>query len=107
LYRACNERFVSMLESGAVEEVRQFRQHHADDAPVTRALGYRPIAACLDGTLTQAGMIEQSQADTRHYAKRQVTWFRNRFQSHVTVTTIDHMPSEQDTRRIIAAFTSF
>ena len=78
LYRACNARFLQMVDEGAVDEVRQFAQLSPDPSlPAMRALGVRELMAHLEGRSTLAEAIAQAQTATRQYAKRQVTWFRH------------------------------
>ncbi len=82
LYERCNARFLWMLENGAWEEVREFSERVEsgevnDGVPLTKALGYQPLLACLRGEMGKDEAIERGQAETRHYAKRQSTWFRN------------------------------
>lgn len=78
LYQRCDLRFESMFESGAVDEVKRLLQRKLPaDRPVMRAIGVPEIAAVLSGSLDQAHAIEHAKKATRHYAKRQYTWFRN------------------------------
>lgn len=82
LYQRCNERFLWMLENGAWEEVEAFAARVecgevTDGVPMTKALGYKPLLACLRGEMSKKEAITQGQTDTRRYAKRQSTWFRN------------------------------
>ncbi|MBT6566400.1 MAG: tRNA (adenosine(37)-N6)-dimethylallyltransferase MiaA, partial [Candidatus Puniceispirillum sp.] len=46
---------------------------------VMKALGVRQLSAYLDGDVAKADAIHQSKQDSRHYAKRQMTWLRNNF----------------------------
>ena len=78
LYARCDTRFATMLERGAVEEVRRLLARQLDPAsPVMRAIGVPEIAKHLSGewSLDQVGRVG-AQA-TRNYAKRQYTWFRH------------------------------
>jgi len=82
LYQRCNERFLWMLGNGAWEEVEEFAGRVEsgevkDGVPLTKALGYKPLLACLRGELDKDEAIRLGQTETRHYAKRQSTWFRN------------------------------
>lgn len=78
LYARCDARASAMLEAGALEEVRALLARDlAPDLPVMRALGVRPFAAHLAGGLDLAAAADQVRTDTRRYAKRQLTWFRN------------------------------
>ena len=77
---ACDRRFVDMIDRGAVGEVESFLQHYEAAAPAARALGFAALAEYLKHSTTLDEAIAKAQAQTRQYAKRQATWFRNRFQ---------------------------
>lgn len=71
-------RFATMLEKGAVEEVKALLALGlSSDLPAMRAIGVGEIARMLAGTITPAQAAELSTIATRQYAKRQMTWFRN------------------------------
>ena len=73
-------RFEQMVDSGAVEEVRALRTLDLDPSlPVMKAIGVREIGDWLDGLASRDEAIERAVIATRQYAKRQRTWFRNRF----------------------------
>jgi tRNA dimethylallyltransferase len=77
LYRRCDTRFEEMLERGALEEVAALRAVALDpQLPAMSALGVAPLLAHLAGDLTLAAAAAQAKADTRRYAKRQLTWLR-------------------------------
>jgi tRNA dimethylallyltransferase len=70
-------RFDAMLAAGALDEVRGLMaQGLSAELPVMRALGVAPLAAHLAGTLALDVAVATAKADTRKYAKRQVTWLR-------------------------------
>ncbi|PKP83916.1 MAG: tRNA (adenosine(37)-N6)-dimethylallyltransferase MiaA [Alphaproteobacteria bacterium HGW-Alphaproteobacteria-2] len=72
-------RFRTMLEEGALDEVRAFRAAgHAMSLPAAQAIGARALAAHLDGELSLAEAEAGAVTATRQYAKRQRSWFRNR-----------------------------
>lgn len=82
LYDRCNRRFDMMMENGALEETAAFARRIdkgdiPEDAPVTGALGFKPLRAYLQGEQTREEALKRAKTDTRHYAKRQVTWFRH------------------------------
>lgn len=80
LHDRINRRFLTMLEDGAVEEVKSLLSLNlSSDRPVMKAIGVREIAGMLDGDLDRATVIERASAATRQYAKRQMTWMRNQF----------------------------
>lgn len=73
-----DRRFEQMMGQGALEEVAALRQRRLDPLlPVMRAHGVPGLIAYLDGQLSLEEAIRKGQADTRAYAKRQVTWFRH------------------------------
>jgi len=74
----CDRRFVQMIDAGAREEVAALIARGLDPAlPAMRAIGVREIAAWLSGEITRDDAIAGGQLATRHYAKRQATWFRH------------------------------
>ncbi len=78
LHERINRRFETMLETGAVDEVRALLAlGPAPDLPVMKAIGVAQIAEMLEGRISRKEVIERSSALTRQYAKRQMTWFRN------------------------------
>ncbi len=79
LFDRIDVRCEAMFAGGAVEEVAALlaRTDVVTDAPIRRAIGVPPIAALLAGEITRREAIAQVQLDTRRYAKRQYTWFRN------------------------------
>ena len=78
LYTAINARFETMLERGALDEVRAFAARDLDPTlPAVKAHGNPALAAYLRGEMTLAAAAEAGQRDTRLYAKRQFTWIAN------------------------------
>ena len=73
LYRNCNMRFVHMVNSGALEEVRACVEQGVNSS----ALGFAELRRYLAGELSMDEAITQAQTKTRQYAKRQITWFSN------------------------------
>ncbi|MHA6728946.1 tRNA (adenosine(37)-N6)-dimethylallyltransferase MiaA [Devosia sp. A369] len=73
-------RFEQMFDGGAVAEVEALRALDLDPAlPVMKAIGVREIGDWLDGVLRRDEAIGLATIATQQYAKRQRTWFRNRF----------------------------
>lgn len=78
----CHTRFLEMLEQGALEEVEDFQKRIdagevRDDIPLARAHGFRFLRSYQRGEISKEEAIEKSVTETRQYAKRQVSWFRN------------------------------
>jgi tRNA dimethylallyltransferase len=67
-----------MLQAGALEEVEALGRQELDPGlPVMRALGVAPLLDLLCGKITREEAVERAKAETRQYAKRQVTWLRS------------------------------
>ena len=74
------DRFEAMMSDGAVEEVEALRALDLDPSlPVMKAIGVREIGDWLDGLSNRETATELATIATQQYAKRQRTWFRNRF----------------------------
>lgn len=78
LYRRINERTEAHFQAGLVAEVKTLLERGF--SPASNALGahgYRRVVEYLQGRRDLASAIEQTKLDVRHYAKRQLTWFRH------------------------------
>lgn len=77
LYRRINERTAAHFRMGLVEEVRTLLARGASRSyTALGAHGYRRVVEYLHGERSLESAIEQTRLDIRHYAKRQLTWFR-------------------------------
>ncbi len=77
LYRRINLRTEAHFRAGLVEEVRRLLDKGVPVASsALGAHGYRRVVEHLTGTRTLQSAVEQTKLDVRHYAKRQLTWFR-------------------------------
>jgi tRNA dimethylallyltransferase len=76
LYEWINTRVGFMMERGLVEEVRGLYHRYGCDLPSLSGIGYRQMCRFLQGEMTQEQAVEDIKKDTRHYAKRQWTWFK-------------------------------
>lgn len=71
-------RFETMLEAGAIDEVKALRALDLDPSlPAMKAIGVGEISAWLDGRISREQAMERAVTATRQYAKRQRTWFRS------------------------------
>ncbi len=78
LYDRCNQRFDQMLEQGALEEVRGLRNKKLDPTlPLMKSLGVPELSAHLSGLVALEDARERAKQNTRRFAKRQLTWFKN------------------------------
>ena len=77
LYARIDERVDKMIDDGLVDEVRGLRESGlTKDLVSMQGLGYKEILEYLDGECTLEEAIYKIKRDTRHFAKRQVTWFK-------------------------------
>ncbi|MBS1733481.1 MAG: tRNA (adenosine(37)-N6)-dimethylallyltransferase MiaA [Bacteroidetes bacterium] len=74
LYERINSRVDKMIEAGLIDEAKSLLPFKELNALQT--VGYKELFSYFEGTSTKAGAIEQIKQNTRHYAKRQMTWFR-------------------------------
>lgn len=70
-----SDRVDQMIGLGLVNEVRGLKEKYGCDIPAMSGIGYRQICKFLDGEVKLKDAIEEVKKDTRHYAKRQMTWF--------------------------------
>jgi len=77
LYRRIEERVDRMFEKGLVAEVRKLLEMGLpEEATPFKGLGYRQVLRYLKGEISLEEAIRLTKLETRHYAKRQMTWFR-------------------------------
>lgn len=77
LYKKIEDRVDRMFKRGLVEEVKSLLERGVgENSPPFRALGYKHVLMFLRGEISLEEAIELTKKDTRHYAKRQITWFR-------------------------------
>jgi len=99
-YARIDHRFAQMMEKGAVEEVEALAARRLDPSlPVMKAIGVREILAMQAGEINRARAIELASRDSRHYAKRQMTWIRNNYRAQMS---IDEKFSERFTKEIFS-----
>jgi tRNA dimethylallyltransferase len=77
LYAAIERRVDQMVEGGLVEEVEGLRQEgYSPKLKPMQSLGYKEINAYLDGKITLDEAVDLIKRETRHFARRQLIWFR-------------------------------
>ena len=81
LYAACDKRIFNMISDGVLEEVKalmiRFQNEKFNNLPVFKAIAFKEFSSYLAGDTTLDIAIAKAQQQTRRYAKRQMTWFRN------------------------------
>lgn len=78
LYDRINLRVDLMVEQGLFEEVESLYKKGIRDCQSIQAIGYKELYGYFDGKLSKEQSIEALKKNSRRYAKRQLTWFRNK-----------------------------
>lgn len=103
LYARIDRRVDQMIEEGLVDEVKHLKELGCTKEMVSmQGLGYKEILAYLDGKYDLDTAVYTIKRDTRHFAKRQLTWFRRERQ----VTWIQKEVYDYDEDRILKAMLS-
>lgn len=76
LYNRIDLRVDKMIEAGLIDEVRNVTEKFKISNTAVQGLGYKEVIEFLNGNISYEEMIEKLKLETRHYAKRQLTWFR-------------------------------
>lgn len=76
LYERINQRVDEMLEQGLIEETKALLQKHGRINNFVNTIGYQEILEYLDNKISLDEAISNIKQNSRHYAKRQLTWFR-------------------------------
>ncbi|MCA1025753.1 tRNA (adenosine(37)-N6)-dimethylallyltransferase MiaA [Cytobacillus kochii] len=78
LYKRINQRIDMMMDNGLLEEVRGFCDKGLQNCQSMQAIGYKEFYPYFDGLITLDEAVDQLKQNSRRYAKRQLTWFRNK-----------------------------
>ena len=78
LYEIINNRVDKMVNDGLIEEVKELYKKYPNSMILKRAIGYKEIINYLNGDITLEEAIDLIKKNSRHYAKRQYTWFNNK-----------------------------
>ncbi len=101
LYDRINKRVDSMIEQGVLDEARWLYDQHSQ-AQVSRAIGYKEFFPYFDHQMSLSDSVDKLKQNTRRFAKRQLTWFKNRMKVHF------YMVGEPDFKeKIITDVTTF
>lgn len=76
LYDKINKRVDIMINKGLIEEVKGILKKYKEFPTAMQGLGYKEVVEYINNQITKEEMIEKIKKETRHYAKRQLTWFR-------------------------------
>ncbi len=79
LYQKIEKRFFKMIDLGVIEEVEKVIKAHKIDS-IPKIIGFKEIVEYIEGRINFNDMKDQVLQSTRNYAKRQYTWFNNKFE---------------------------
>ena len=98
LYDRINKRVDKMLEEGLVEEVTElYKQGYHKNLVSMQGIGYKEIIDYLEGNCTLEEAVSILKKETRHFAKRQLTWFKREKE----VTWVDKQLFHRDEKQIL------
>ena len=97
LYERINHRVDLMMEQGLLAEAEQLKDQA--DVQAAQGIGYKEFFPYFEGRATLADVVEEIKLHSRRYAKRQLTWFRNRLNPHWVnlVEHPEHLPELEQT----------
>lgn len=78
LYEKINKRVDEMIDLGLVEEVKELIDQNLEDSQAMKAIGYKEFIPYFKGEQSLEQSIQLLKRNTRRYAKRQLTWFKNK-----------------------------
>ena len=76
IYDRINRRVDIMIEDGLVDEVRALKEKYDTKLPSMLGIGYKEIIDYLDGLVSYEEAVDNIKKETRHFAKKQLTWFK-------------------------------
>ncbi|MFC6255352.1 tRNA (adenosine(37)-N6)-dimethylallyltransferase MiaA [Secundilactobacillus hailunensis] len=82
VYERINQRVDQMLSMGLLEEARKLYEAGGEQWQSGKGIGYRELFPYFKDDISKTSAIEKIKQDTRHYAKRQLTWFRHQIPVH-------------------------
>ena len=82
LYQRIDQRVKMMVSAGLIPEVKQVMDLAGADAQALKAIGYKELVPYLAGSQSLAEAVALIQKNSRHYAKRQLTYFKHQMPTH-------------------------
>ena len=96
LYTRINKRVDMMIQEGLITEVEQLFQQGIRDCQSIQAIGYKELYDYFDGRVSLDAAVENLKQNSRRYAKRQLTWFRNKMDvKWFDMTAADQEPEKK------------
>lgn len=96
LYQRINQRVDLMMKQGLLDEARWLYEQGGLNLPAGKGIGYRELDPYFAGQQSLAACVDKIKLDSRHYAKRQLTWFRH----HLNTQWYDLVAHKNSTEEI-------
>ncbi len=78
LYETINKRFLKMMKNDVLDEIKHFLKKKIDfQHPLNKCIGLKHFKSYINGEISYEHAVYLGQRDTKNYAKRQITWFKN------------------------------
>ncbi|MCA9765412.1 MAG: tRNA (adenosine(37)-N6)-dimethylallyltransferase MiaA [Carnobacterium sp.] len=106
LYERINQRVYKMMEQGLESEARWLYNQNIKDSQAMRGIGYKEWIPYFENEGTIENVITEIQQNSRRYAKRQLTWFRNRTKNVSWWDFVDEPESKEKLKQEIKCFLS-
>jgi len=97
LYNRINQRVDLMMADGLLDEARWLAEQGGVELPAATGIGYRELLPVLGQPKRLSAAVDLIKQDSRHYAKRQLTWFRNQ----TTATWYDLVKHPEEYQQIM------
>lgn len=104
LYNRINQRVDLMIEDGLIDEARWLDCAVSRDAQSIRGIGYKELFAYFDGDINLQEATSDIKQASRHYAKRQLTWFRNKTAVDLWVNLVEHPEELEKIKHAVRTF---
>ena len=87
LYNRINKRVDKMISDGLLDEVKELY----DEGIMPHAIGYKEFIPYFEGKISLSDVVEEIKKNSRHLAKRQMTWFKNQMPTHFYEVNLDNI----------------
>lgn len=104
LYNRINQRVDLMMADGLIDEARWLDCAVSRDTQSIRGIGYKELFAYFDGDINLQEATSDIKQASRHYAKRQLTWFRNKTAVDLWVNLVEHPEELEQVKHAVRTF---
>jgi tRNA dimethylallyltransferase len=104
LYDRINKRVDKMFVNGLIEEIKYINDNFNVSQTAAAAIGYKEVSEFLNGKMTLSETCEIIKKKTRHYAKRQITWFKRNTENWIYV---DELSEREVLREVETLFNNW